>query len=119
MEGVVLRREYQTQNREVGRHANETGADCEDRQNQQWQRHGEADDALPQVGVFRRFTAWLAAEGQGDLAHGIEGGHESRQRQQNEDETMRAAAVFVQHQPGIGQDFVFGPEAGRDDRGAR
>ena len=119
MKGVVIRREDGTEDREIGRHADESGADCKDGQDKQRQRHGEADDSLPQVGVFRRFTARLAAKGQRDLAHGVEGGHERRQRQQNEDQSVRAAAVLIQHQPGVCQDFVFGPEAGRDDRQTR
>ena len=65
--------------------------------------------------MLRRFRARLATEGQRDLPHGVEGGHEGRQRQQNKYESMSAAAILLQHQPGIGQDLILGPEAGRDD----
>ena len=107
MKGVVFRREDRSQNREVRGHADETGDDRENRQNYQWQRHRKADDPLPQVGVFSRLRAGFATKSQRNLPHGIEGGHEGRQCQQDKDERMGAAAVLFNAQPGIRQNLVF------------
>ena len=90
--------------------AQPAGSHGKERQHHQRQQHRPEDGGML-AGVRGRRRARLAQEGQADLAHGVESRHQRRQRQHDKD--------GWRVREGIGQDLIFGPETGGDDRGSR
>src|SRR5215216_6673931 len=94
-----------TEHRKLFRNTHPAISNSKNRQNDQRCGHGPGCF----LSMFRFYRAWLAEEGQRDLAHRVEGGQECGESESNEDNVMTVRKCICKN-------FILRPEPCGDDR---